>query len=316
MVVVVFHNEIRYRSTLLPFALAGAAEGWSIVTRGQAPRWRVRLALGAGVALVALAVAPYVVPSVRALRSLPPLAGMEAALERGDRAEAERQARQAADADPAASRPFLRYGRALARAGDPARALDMYERAKGRKAHVWVPTVVRPSLLASLGRPDEAARAVVEANALSLYMDPWLALEAAWYHLPAPMTDEVRVGDGDYGAVRGFAAPLRDQRWTRHRAWVRLRPSFPAPAYEVTLWMSSPEPSPRATPDVFVRVGKGPPSRFTLSRGMAPYRLRAPTPPDGVLVAQIDAPTWNRNGEPAEQGVSVSRLTVTPVPGP
>jgi hypothetical protein len=49
---------------------------------------------------------------------------------------------------------------------------------------------------------------------------------------------------------------------------------------------------------------------------MAPYRLRAPTPPDGVLVAQIDAPTWNRNGEPAEQGVSVSRLTVTPVPGP
>jgi hypothetical protein len=315
MVVVVFHNEIRYRSTLLPFALAGAAGGWSIMTRGQAPGWRVRLALVLGVALVVLAVAPYVVPSVRALRSLPPLARMEGALERGDRAEAERQALQAANADPAASRPFLRYGRALARAGDPARALDMYERAKDRKTHVWLPTVVRPTLLASLGRPDEAAPAVVEANVLSRHMDPWLALEAAWRHLPAPLTDEVRLGDGDYGAVRGFSVALRDGRWTRHRAWVRLRPSSPAPAYEVTLWMSSPEPSPLASPDVFVRVGKGPPSRFTLSREMAPYRLHVPTPSDGVVVAQIDAPTWNRNGEPAEQGVRVSRMTVTPVPG-
>jgi hypothetical protein len=276
----------------------------------------VRLALVAGGALVALVVAPYVVPSVRALRSLSPLAGMEAAVARGDRTEAERQARQAADADPVAARPFLRYGRALARRGDDAHALDMYERARDRKPHVWVPTVVRPTLLGSLGRDDEAARAVVEANAFSRRTDAWLALETAWRHLPAPRTDAVVLGQGDYGAARGFTLPLPDGRWTRHRAWLRLRPSSPAPAYEVTLWMGSPEPSPLDKPEVLVRVGEGPPSRFTLSREMAPYHLRVPAPPEGVLVARIDAPTWNRNGQPADQGVSVSRLTVTAVPSP
>jgi len=27
---------------------------------------------------------------------------------------------------------------------------------------------------------------------------------------------------------------------------------------------------------------------------------------------RLDAPTWNRRGEPAEQGISVERMTVTP----
>ncbi|HEV7499355.1 MAG TPA: hypothetical protein VGQ33_05090, partial [Vicinamibacteria bacterium] len=41
MVVVIFHNEIRYRSPLLPFALAGAAGGWALLARGQGARARV-----------------------------------------------------------------------------------------------------------------------------------------------------------------------------------------------------------------------------------------------------------------------------------
>ena len=49
-----------------------------------------------------------------------------AAIERGDLANAERRAREAAEADPQAARPLLRYGRALARAGDPARALEAF----------------------------------------------------------------------------------------------------------------------------------------------------------------------------------------------
>jgi tetratricopeptide (TPR) repeat protein len=316
MVVVLFHNEIRYRSTLLPFALAGAAGGWSILARGEGPLWRVRVGLAGAGALVALVVAPYLVPSFEALRSLPPLAAMEAALERGDRAEAERQAHRAASADPAAARPLLWYGRALARSGDAARALDAYEHAKDRRPHVWVPTVVKPALLASLGRQDEATRAAMEANVFSRNVDAWLALEAAWRHLPPPVTDEVRLGDGDYGAARGFTLPLPEGRWTRHRAYLRLRPSSLAPEYDVTLWMGSPEPSPLDTPEVIVRIGDGPPIRFAATREVAPYHLRVPAPPDGVLVARIEAPTWNRGREPAEQGVKVSRITVTPVGQP
>lgn len=322
MVVVVFHNEIRYRSTLLPYALAGAAGGWSILAStaatsrlvgcGEGARWRVRLALAASIALVALVVAPYVVPAVRALRSLPPLVAMEAALERGDRAEAERRARQAADVDAQAARPLLRYGRALARSGDAAGALEAYGRAHDRKDHVWVPTVVRPALLAALHRPEEAARAVAEANAFSFDVDAWLAQEAAWRHLPPPVADEVRLGDGDYGAARAFTLPRREGRWTRARAWLRLRPLSRAPEYDVTLWMGSPEPSPYEAPEVVVRIGEGPPARFTLGRETRPYRLRVPAPADGVIVARIEAATWNRGREPAEQGISVSQMTVSP----
>ena len=310
MVVGIFHNEIRYRSTLMPFALAGAAGGWMILTRGDGPRWRVRLALLGSGLLVALVVAPYVVPGFRALRSVPSLVAMEVGPARGDRAEAERRVREAAEADPEAARPFLRYGRALAQAGDAAGALDAFDRARDRKSHVWVPTVVRPALLAAAGRPEEAARAVAEANAFSYHVDAWLAQEVAWRNLPPPVADEVRLGDGDYGAVRGFTLPQADGRWTRDRALVRLRPVTRAAEYEVTLWMGSPEPSPLAAPEVAVRIGSGPPARFTLGRDIAPYRLRAPAPADGVLVVRIDAPTWNRGREPAEQGVRVSRVTV------
>jgi hypothetical protein len=30
-----------------------------------------------------------------------------------------------------------------------------------------------------------------------------------------------------------------------------------------------------------------------------------------VVSVRLDAPTWNRRGEPAEQGISVERMTVT-----
>jgi hypothetical protein len=312
MIVGIFHNEIRYRSTLLPFALAGAVGGWQILAGGQGPRVRVRLALASSLGLVALVVAPYVVPAGRALRTVLPLAAMERALERGDPADAERRAREAAEADPHSARPLLRYGRALARAGDPGRALEAFVSAQDRKSHVWVPTVVRPALLTALGRPDEAAAATEEANRFSYHVDAWLAQETAWDSLPPPVADEVLLGDGDYGAARGFTLPREDGRWTRGRAWIRVHPLSRAPDYDVALWMGSPEPSPQASPEVTVRIGNGPPQRFTLGREMKPYLMRVPAPADGVLVARIDAPTWNRVREPAEQGVRISRMTVSP----
>ena len=116
---------------------------------------------------------------------------------------------------------------------------------------------------------------MAEANAFSWNVDPWLALEVAWRELPAPVTDEVRLAAGDYGAARGFSNALKDGRWTRHRTWLRVRPATPAPAYEVTLWMGSPAPSPHEAPVVRVTTRGGEESRFTLSRAVAPFRLRA-----------------------------------------
>jgi hypothetical protein len=312
MVVVLFHNEIRYRSTLLPFALAGAAGGWALLARGEGSRGRVRLALVLGGALVALVVAPYVAPAGRTLRSLPALRAMRGAVEKGDPAAAKRYLDDAVRADPVSARPWLRYGRALARQGDAAGALAAYETARDRKGYVWVPTVVRPTLLAAAGRTGEVLPAVEDANAFSWNVDPWLALEVAWRELPPPVADEIRLGAGDYGAARGFSNPFRDHRWTRHRAWLRVRPTAPAASYEITLWMGSPAPSPHEAPVVRVTTPEGQESRFTLSRVVAPFRLRAAPDKDGVVSVRLDAPTWNRRGEPAEQGISVERMTVTP----
>src|SRR5204863_7437265 len=126
------------------------------------------------------------------------LGAMSSALDRGDRAGAQGDLERAAAADPAAARPWLSYGRALARTGDPQAALAAYARARDLKPHVWAPLVVEPTLLRAAGREGQAARAVEEANAFSWNTDPWLALEAAWRELPPPRADEILLGRGDY----------------------------------------------------------------------------------------------------------------------
>jgi hypothetical protein len=312
MVVVIFHNEIRYRSTLLPFALAGAAGGASLLA-DPAGRRRpaVRAALLAGAVCAAGMLSPYVVPAVRAVRSAWTLREMQPRLDRGDIAGAEGVVFRAASEDRVAARPWLAFGSALARAGEPARALDAYRRAEERKAYVWTPRLVRPRLLAEAGLP--AAEALAEADAFSWHVDPWLALEVAWRALPAPRTDEVLLARGDYGAVRGFTLPRRDHRWSMDRAWVRLRPVTGAAAYVVSLDMGFPPPSRLEGADVLVSVDGGATRRMRVGRAVERHSLEAAAPPDGTLVVRIESPTWNRLGEPAEQGVRVDRLGVAPV---
>src|SRR6185295_2026865 len=138
------------------------------------------------------------------------------------------------------------------------------------------------------GRAAESAAAAAAADEFSWQVDPWQALEVAWRELPAPRADEVLLGRNDYGAVRGFAHLGRDHRWSRHRVWVRMRPTVAAPAYDVTLEMGSPEPSPLAAPPVSVHVDGGASASFTLDRTVKPVTLRTPAPASGALVIQID----------------------------
>lgn len=342
MIIVVFHNELRYRSALVPFAFAGAAGGVAVLLDRETRRRLVSVAaLVFGLALSAYVGWPYLLGAGRAVLAARAFAPAPSVVDRGDLVEAARLAEAAAARDPKSSRPWLVYARQLVRTGHLPEAISAYRRARSgrRPGATWIPTLVLPRLLAEAGRPAESAAALHEADTFSWNVDPWLALEIAWAELPPPRGDEIRLGDGDYGAVRGFLHPRggdaprtrrylfsnRDDtdaelvppgthRWSRHRAWLRLVPTLAAGAYDVTLHMGSPFPSPQASPEVSVRLGGGAPVRFTLGPEIRPYTLRGSVPAGQPILIRLDAPTWNRPGEPAEQGVRVDRLTVTPAP--
>jgi hypothetical protein len=312
MLVVVFHNEIRYRSAFVPFLLAGAAAGASVLLDRTARRRPLVLALSLGSFLAVLMVIPFAGPVNHALRAWWALRPARAAIARGDLAAASTAAFDAASRDTQSARPWLTYGRWLARAGRIAEAIDAYQRAELRRPDHWTPRLVLPRLLREAGRGQEADQRLREAYQLSWNADPWLALEVAWRELPPPRTDEIPLGRDDYGAVRGFLHPRNDHRWTSRRAELRLVPAVVAPFYDVTLQMGSPEPSPNATPTVHVRAAGSPGVAFTLSREVQPYTFRAAAPLNGPLLVMIDAPTWNLGDQPPEQGVRVDRMTVVP----
>ena len=233
---------------LLPFALAGAAGGWALLARREA----VSLARARGPdpgrrARRAGWLRPYRRPG-GAGSPLPARLEGDASGRREGRRRCPRAgiSDEAVRADPGSARPWLRYGRALARHGDPAGALDAYETApraarRTSGSRSWCGRLCWP-------RPDGrriVADAVAEANAFSWNVDPWLALEVAWRELPAPCHRRSAARGRRLRRAPAASAQRapRDGRWTRHRAWLRLRPATAAPAYEVTLWMGSPAAS-------------------------------------------------------------------------
>ena len=344
MVVVVFHNEIRYRSAFLPFALAGAAGGaallWSPVERR---RLRVRLGALAGVALALAMLGPFAAPAVRAIRVRLALRSALTAAASGDRVTAWLRTERAAFRDSASPRPWFLLARTFAWHDQPERALAALERgAPLATAANWSAPIARPRLWRELQMDHDARRAGRNLDRLSWDTDPWLVLEIAWRDLPPPRIDTIDLGGGhDYGAVRGFLHPRGAEppihlhrlewnrydmiggpqpppgthRWSRHRAWLRLRPTTAATAYDVTLVMGSPFPSPLERPVVTVS-GSGVTQRFQLDRELRPYLVSGVRAIDGVVQVEIGAPTWSRSGEPADQGVRVDRMTLAPATSP
>jgi 4-amino-4-deoxy-L-arabinose transferase-like glycosyltransferase len=312
MIFVFFHSEIRYRSPLMPFVIAGAAGGLAAV-RAPGSR-RARTALVAGSLVSLLCVFHYSGRAWQALEARWRLRPGAAALGRGDVAGLQAALARATEAAPRSARPWFVAGRWLAASGQNEEAIEAYGRGEPLVEYKWIPLAVMPQLLAAAGRTDDAARAAATANEASFKGDPWLFLETAWRELPPPRGTTIELARGDYGAVRDFLYPLGDRRWTRHRAELRLIPP-PARSYEVTLEMASPPPAPRPDPTVTVRVRGGAETRFTLTSEMRPYRFVMPAPPDGTVRVEIESPTWNRANETAEQGVQVSRMTVVPAGG-
>ncbi|HEY7412458.1 MAG TPA: hypothetical protein VII13_17060 [Vicinamibacteria bacterium] len=310
MVVVVFHNDVRYRSALLPFALAALVGGGDALRRGAGRRSAVAgLALGG--ALVVWRFWPYGSPALAGARAWWAQRPVAQALAEGRLSEAEATVREAARRAPVSARPWLRYGRLLHHAGRPAEAARAYRRAAEVRADHWTPIVVLPRILSEAGESAAAEAALARAHRFSKQVDPWLALETAWRELAAPQGAVLALGEADYGAVRGLLEPQGHYRWSLRRAWLRLRPP-PAPAYDVTLEMSSPEPSPFAQPEVEVRVEGGSSARFVLARAPRLFTLRTGAPPSGVLMVRVSSPVWSQAFLAAEQGVRVHGLTVAP----
>lgn len=340
MVIVVFHNEIRYRSAFVPFVFAGAVAGLA-ATEGR--RWRVILGLGLGLFVTGLEIRPYAGPAWRALRATWAARAVPAAVRGGDLSLAHDLTERAAALAPRSPRPFFNLGRALLHAEHAAEAMDAYALGRTRATPAnWRALVARPRILEALGRPDEAAYALRDVHALSWNTDPWLVLEAAWSELPPPRADEVQLAGSDYGAVRGFLhprgvdprlylhrlewnryehmpgddPPAGPHRWSRGQASLRLLPTRPSPSYDVTLTMGVPFPSTLGTAEVAVTGPDRYVRRFRLDRDLRPYVFRVEAVAGQPLVFVLRTRTWSRPGEPADQGVRVDRLGVTPTTSP
>ena len=330
MIVVLFHNEVRYRSALVPFLCAAAAGG--LATLADASRRR-RVATWIGLALGLLVVVdmvrPYAADAVRDAAASVTMIRARRAVSRGDAAEAQRITESAAARAPLSPRPWFELAKALDFRGHAADAVAWYRKGEPQTSPPNWRALIGLARLLPVVEPGEAATAkVAQLDTTSWETDPWLVLEAAWRELPPPHSDEVLLARNDYGDVRGFfhprgldpslsahhqewaqygreggpVPPPGPHRWTRRRAWVRLQPARPAPAYEVTIEMGSPFPSPNAAPEVTVTGNDGVAHRQTLGPEVRPYTLR------------IDSPVWSRLGEPADQGVRVDRVSVRPAP--
>jgi hypothetical protein len=341
MIVVVFHNEIRYRSAFVPFACAAAAGGVaSLIDPERRRRVGTGASLGLGLLIVAGMLRPYAVAGWRDAAATRMMVRACRALDAGATDEAWRITEQAAARAPRSARPWYDLGKALDFHGDAAGALAAYAKGdpRGNFAN-WRGMLGRVRLLPILEGGDAAARALRQVDRVSWDADPWLVLEIGWRELPAPRADEVLLARNDYGAVRGMYHPrgidAGDQRssqwahyedggpvpppgphrWTRGRAWVRLLPTTAAPAYEVTVEMGSPFPSPQPAPVVTVRGNDGIAHTQTLSPSIQPYRFRiggaASREP---LLLRFDSPVWSRAGEPADQGIRIDRVSVRPAP--
>lgn len=338
MVVVVFHNEIRYRSAFVPFAFAGVVAGALALRRR---RGRALLGLALGLLICLMELRPYVVPAWQGLSAALAMRSARAVLAARNLDAAGALVVKAAERAPRSPRPWFDYGRALTFSGHPAEAIDAYQRGASLATPAnWRATLALPRLLDELGRSDQAAAALWKAHRLSWDNDPWLALEIAWRELPPPTTDEIQLAGDDYGAVRGFLYPRGVDpmlylhrlewnqyqtlpgedpppglhRWTLGHAWLRLLPTQPAARYQVTLVMGTPFPSTLTSTEVEVQASGASARRIRLDRELRPYLFPASVTPGQPVEVAIRAPTWSRLGEPAAQGIRVDRMTVKPTP--
>ena len=335
IVVVIFHNETRYRNVLLPILMAMAAGGVGVL-RTERRRAGTYVGLVVGLVMVSVLVAPYSRSALRVLRSHAALRPVEGLIERGKLADATRVVSDAVELAGRSPTPFWRYGHWLAKHGLADEAIEAYRKGQVVAPIAWTSHVVMPQLVREAGHDNELTAAIEIADRDSWSVDPWIMLEVAWRELPPPITDIVQLGWGDYGAVRGFTLPRSDateeqrdaatmgekgalgymstgyHRFTRDKAWVRLMPTYRASKHRIVIEMGSPLPSILDAPEVSVTVNGGRAESIVLDRKVRGYAIDVDTEPGEVIEIRLDTPLWSRAWERGPQGVRVDRVQVRP----
>ena len=337
MIVVVFHNEIRYRSALMPFVFAGAAGGLAAlraIARAGAGSWAGVLVGAADLDRQRVRRTPRAAGarSRASARMQPALA----AVDEGRIAESRALAAAAAARDPRSPRPWLDYGRrlGLARRTPPRRrrriatALPLANFANWRAA-----ARPRPGTTPTRARWIEQARSrVVGRGSLAGARDGLARAAAAGDGRGAARARRLRRGARLPPSARRRSRRCAPTAWngraTSRRASCRRRARIagPATARGCACCPTVPPP-PTTSRSRWDRRSRRPLAapvgawsrRTTASRTRSRSAARSGrtrsasrSPPGQPLLVRIDAPTWSRIGEPADQGVRVDRMSVRP----
>lgn len=309
MVVVLFHNEVRYRNQIAPFLFVTAIAGWfgpGGVRESTSRAWigRAMAALIGGLAL-----APY--------------PGLALSVARGHR-DARDLSIEAPGPGVDAATFWTERFQTLADNGHLEDATAVVERL-GSRAPLPVLTLA-PAVLGVLGPAHEAAALAAwkQTSEIEWTLDETRLQSMAWRRRPALVRpDRVDLGSFDLGLISDFGPPLPQgavpgfppaaergpapseptSRWTRGDSRIRLCAPGPGPA-TLTLRMAAPLPAPRAPITASIRfdgqrVGTAEVGRETRDFSFAVTAAQCP----GTV--EIRSEVWSISEPPAELGVKV-----------
>jgi len=309
MVVVLFHNEVRYRNQIAPFLFVTAIAGWFGPGGDRSPGrlvWAGRL-LAASFVFIALA--PY-----------PRLA---AAMLRAD-AHARDSATSAPAPDDDAPKFWTERFQFLADRGQLEAAGALANRL-GSGAPFPVITLA-PTLLASLGpgHEDEARAAWERVAPFEWALDARRIQAIAWRRRPEAFRQaHLQLGSYDLGMIKDFSPPYPQgavplfpgagrseeegteptSRWTRGVSTLRLCPPAPGPGI-LTLRMAAPPPAPQAPIAASIRFNGRNLGVVQVGRAPVDYEFKVP-PSACPAEIEIRSRVWSISDPPAELGVMV-----------
>ncbi len=308
MVVIIFHNEVRYRNQITPFLFAVGLAGWFGRGGERGNTGRAGIGRAIAVLIVVLALAPY---PARALAV----------------ARANADARNPSILEPGlgvdGSTFWTERFQFLVDGGRLEGAAEIFERL-GVRAPVPMLTIA-PGLLTLLGPEHEAAARAAwsRSAAIEWTLDETRLQAIAWRRQPEALrSDRIQLGSFDLGLISGFGPPLPrtdspdlseadraliskapTYRWTRGRSRLRLCVQVAGPS-TLTLRMAAPLPAPRIPMLTSVLFDGRLVGAVEVGRETKDYEFRvvaAACP--GVI--EIRSGVWTVSDQPAELGVQV-----------
>lgn len=304
MVVVLFHNEVRYRNQIAPFLFAAGIAGWFGPGGDRRSTERAWIGRTLAAATVLLALSPYPARVLAVARA---------------NADARDLSIRAPGPGVDQWTFWAERVQSLADRGLMAAAAEVVERL-GVSAPLPVLTLA-PRILTVPGveRTAAAQAAWDRSAAIEWTLDETRLQAIAWRRLPASIRPtEVRLGSFDLGLIEGFGPPLPrggpahlpepaggggepTSRWTRGHSRVRLCSPSPGPA-TLTLTLAAPYPAPGAPITSSIRFDGQEVGRVAVGRAPTNYEF-AVTAGTCPGVVEIRSPVWSTPDPPAELGV-------------